>query len=170
VYSVCATKKLLDRVKEPARAVVEPTTVLGNWYATAIFTRPQAALFVNEQTLLPVFLPLAPARDLWYRFPAALSEILWALGVSDEFCAVEFEQMKECVYSATQSRSVLGVMNEFVHSVRMAPEMDFFELSLAMSYMPCGPLFKRHVSPDDETVALLRSKDIEVGARKVPRR
>jgi len=59
-------------------------------------------------------------------------------------------------------------MNEFTRSARMFPELDFFELSIAMADMPCGPLFKRHVSPDDETVGFLRSRDIEVGERQVP--
>jgi hypothetical protein len=118
----------------------------------------------------PVFLPLAPARDLWYRFPVALLDVLWALGVNDEFRAEELEQMKECTFSPTQNRSVLGVMNEFTRSSRMYSELDSFELSIAMADMPCGPLFKRHVSPDNETVAFLRSKDIEVGERQIPRR
>ncbi len=40
------------------------TTVLGTWYATVPRWRRPAALFVNEVTLLPLVLPLAPARTL----------------------------------------------------------------------------------------------------------
>lgn len=67
---VRATKKLLDRVGPPnAEPDAESTTLLGQWYATALFWRPQVALFVNELTLLPVLMPLAPAATLLNRFP-----------------------------------------------------------------------------------------------------
>jgi hypothetical protein len=39
--------------------------MLGQWYATAVFWKPQVALFVNESTLLPVLMPLAPQRPCW---------------------------------------------------------------------------------------------------------
>jgi hypothetical protein len=52
-YTIHATRKLLDRVKRPVGAPVEPATALGNWLATALFWKPQAALFVNERTFLP---------------------------------------------------------------------------------------------------------------------
>jgi hypothetical protein len=59
---VRATKKLLDRIGPPNLGEgEEPTTLLGQWYATAVFWKPQVALFVNEPTLLPVLMPLAPA-------------------------------------------------------------------------------------------------------------
>ena len=62
VYSLNATKKLRDRAKQPVLpAVADPTTWLGNWYGTVLFWRPQLALLVNEQTLFPVLMPLAPA-------------------------------------------------------------------------------------------------------------
>ncbi len=55
MYSLHCTKKLLDRIK-PSIATSPPptTTALGNWYAMALFWKPQLALFVNERTLLPV--------------------------------------------------------------------------------------------------------------------
>ena len=61
VFAIHATRKLLDRVKEPVREpVAEPSTALGNWYATAMFWRPrQVVLLVSERTLLPVLMPLA---------------------------------------------------------------------------------------------------------------
>lgn len=45
MHSILATKKLLDRVKQPVMPPVsEPTTSLGNWYATAVFWQPQVAV------------------------------------------------------------------------------------------------------------------------------
>ena len=74
---VRATKKLLDRIGPPNLDVEDhSTTLMGQWYATAMFWKPQVALFVNEPTLLPVLLPLVPAATLrcaWRPRPAALS-------------------------------------------------------------------------------------------------
>jgi hypothetical protein len=60
--------------------VDKPTTALGNWYATAIFWRPLAAVLVNETTPFQVLLPLAPATSIAARFPEALESILKVLG------------------------------------------------------------------------------------------
>src|SRR5437868_5460291 len=57
VLIVRATKKLLDRAGPPSPSDEESTTLLGQWYATALFWKPQVALFVNEPTLLPVLMP-----------------------------------------------------------------------------------------------------------------
>jgi hypothetical protein len=64
-----ATRKLLDRISPPTlRDGEQSTTRLGVWYATALSWRPQVALLINEPTLLPVLMPLAPAAT-----PAAQS-------------------------------------------------------------------------------------------------
>ena len=73
VFSIHATRKLLDRVNRPVLpAVSEPATILGNWYANVLFWKPQVVLLVNERTLLPVLMPLAPAATLAERFPEVL--------------------------------------------------------------------------------------------------
>jgi hypothetical protein len=62
VLIVRATRKLLDRIGPPDLDQGEQsTTLMGQWYATAVFWKPHVALFVNEPTLLPVLMPLAPA-------------------------------------------------------------------------------------------------------------
>jgi hypothetical protein len=72
VLIVRATKKLLDRIGPPSLGEGEQsTTLMGQWYATALFWKPQVALFVSEPTLLPVLMPLAPRGDLAGEVPAA---------------------------------------------------------------------------------------------------
>jgi hypothetical protein len=63
MFAVRGTKKFLDRVRGAAPSLdVEPASnIKGAWYATVLFWRPQVALFVNEPTCLPLFVPLAPA-------------------------------------------------------------------------------------------------------------
>lgn len=76
MFTIHATQKLRERVKAPlADPVEEPSTSLGNWYARALFWKPQVALFVNEATLLPVLMPLAPGNSLAERFPGHLGAV-----------------------------------------------------------------------------------------------
>jgi hypothetical protein len=62
VLIVRATKKLRDRIGQADLGADErSTTALGEWYATRFAWRPDVLLLVNEPTLMPVLLPLAPA-------------------------------------------------------------------------------------------------------------
>ncbi len=160
MFSIHATKKLLDRVKRPVLpAVSEPATILGNWYANVLFWKPQVALLVNERTLLPVLMPLAPAATLSERFPEALQRVLEALEVTEAFIEVEIDAMVEGRYAKTVNRSVIGIMNEF----RFLAEVyrahrgfdDLVALAVELSNTPCGPLYKRHGSPDRELDAVV---------------
>ncbi len=160
MFVVHATKKLLDRLREqPSSPVRQSTNALGSWYATALFWRPQLALFVNESTLLPVFLPLAPAATVVDRFPNALRVILEAYAVERSFVDNEIAGMTEHQVAKTASRSVVGIMNEFTFLASYAPpptnEADLIELSLSLAQTPCGPLYGRHVSPDRELQAFV---------------
>jgi len=60
---VRGTKKFLDRVGRPDASGASSAS-LGDWYANALLWRPQVALFVNAQTLLPVVVLLAPANSV----------------------------------------------------------------------------------------------------------
>lgn len=160
MFTIHATKKLLDRVPQPVMpAVSEPTTALGNWYATALFWKPQVVLLVNERTLLPVLMPLAPAATLMVRFPESLRQILWAQGSPAVFIEFESAAMTEGTYAKTANRSVVGIMNEFsflaeVHRARRGIN-DLNALAVKLSRTPCSPLYKRHTSPDRELTALV---------------
>lgn len=157
---VHATKKLRDRVTGISAQVSEnSTTALGNWYATAVFWRPQVCLFVNELTLLPVLVPLAPMTALVDRFVQGLRDVLAAHGAPEGFIVAEGAEMAEVRLAKTSNRSVVGIMNEFIFlaetfSGRGAP--DLLELSMRLAQTPCGPLYSRHGSPDRELSAFLR--------------
>lgn len=153
MLAVRCTKKLLDRVKPP---IILPSgaseVALGNWYATALFWKPQLALFVHEETLLPVLVPLAPASTLVKRFPASLAKMLSALGIDAGFIATQIAAMDEVQYAKTSNRSVLGIMNQFSYLAEDFHEHlarpDLLVLSLKLAHIPCGPLYKREVFPD----------------------
>lgn len=160
MFVVHGTKKFRDRVKRTkAEPVQQSTTALGAWYATALFWKPHVALFVNELTLLPVLMPLAPTATVLDRFPTDLAEVLREHRVDDRFVEHEVAEMSEWHLVPTSNRSVLGVMNDFAY---LAGEYaacggeGLVPLSLRLSRTPCGPLYKRHGSPDRELAWLVR--------------
>ena len=162
VLIVRATKKLLACVGPPSLGEGEQsTTLMGQWYATALFWKPQVALFVSEPTLLPVLMPLAPAATLLARFPEQLAAVLAAHGTPDAVIEEEQRQMRDPRLAKTANRSVVGIMNEFTFLAEAyrgdtaAP--DLLALAIRLAATPCGPLYSKHVSPDRELDALVRS-------------
>lgn len=152
MFTLHCTKKLLDRVRPQVDLPCKATTRLGGWYATALFWKPQMALLVNERTLLPVIMPLAPASTLGQRFPVALKDVLQALELPADFIALEIDGMREVVYAKTANRSVVGTMNEFAFLAEGYRDrngaIDPLALSLKLAHTPCGPLYKGAVFPD----------------------
>ena len=162
VLLVRGTKKVLDRLGGTTASDADRTTTrLGDWYVNVLFFKPQLALFVNEATLLPVLTPFAPAATLLERFPSTLMAHLQAHGVPRSLAEPELAEMEPCRLTTTASRSVLGVMNEFRFladtSVKLDDETDPMPLSLRLAITPCGPLHKRHGSPDRELAAVVSS-------------
>jgi hypothetical protein len=159
VFVVHGTKKFRDRVKAPAaNAEDRSTTALGDWYATVLFWKPQVALFVNEPTLLPVLMPFAPAATVLERFAVSLEAVLGSHSLSPDFIADEIDAMNEHRLTKTFNRGVVGIINEFsfLADAWRSPDRgdDLVTLSLRLARTPCGPLYKRNVSPDRELAAL----------------
>ena len=159
VLIVRATKKLLDRIGSPSLGEEESTTVMGQWYATALFWKPQVALFISEPTLLPVLMPLAPAATLLARFPRQAAATLAAHGTPQAVIDEELHQMRNYRLAKTANRSVVGIMNEFTYLAEAYRDdtPDLLALAMRLAATPCGPLYSKHVSPDRELASLLHS-------------
>lgn len=143
------TKTLLDRMSvSPSDSAVPPDAglppdSLGNWYATVLRWRPQVALLVNERTLLPVLMPLAPAKTLLQRVPRAVAEVLAAHGIADAFQRLVVAEMQSCSPAKTASRQMVGMLNEFgflADSYRQQFGADLLGISLRLAQTPCSPL------------------------------
>lgn len=143
------TKKFLDRVGPPLSEPPLSTTALGDWYATVLFWRPQAALFVNERTLLPVLVPLAPAATVSRRLSATAELVLALQGLPGSFIAHELEAMESTALAKTVNRSVVGMLNEFgyIGASWHRAAANLVDLSLRLATVPCGPLYKTHLDP-----------------------
>jgi hypothetical protein len=158
VLVVHGTKKFLERVGRPSVPADTPSsTQLGSWYATVLFWRPQVALFVNAETLVPLLLPFAPATSLLDRFVVGLDELLEHHAVSRPFIDAELSQLGEVRLAKTSNRSLLGSMNEFAYLADVdrhsAAVVDLLGLSLRLAGTPCSPLYRSHVTPHDELLA-----------------
>ncbi|MGH9918282.1 MAG: DUF6933 domain-containing protein [Nitrososphaerales archaeon] len=156
VLVIHGTRKFLIRIGGPNRDAIS-TTNLGTWYATVLFWRPQVALFVNERTLFPVMVPLAPASGVVHRFRAAVGTVLRAHEVDQSLVDHELAEMREVSFRTTSNRSVVGVMNEFAFLAgeRRDEQADLLALSYRLAHTPCGPLRKSKGFPDLELAAFL---------------
>ena len=145
MFVLRCTKKLLGGIGGQAgldRDLPESTTRMGDWTANlVIIGRQRLLLAVNNGTLLPVLLPLAPSKTFLPRFTEAVGEMLMALGIGRQKVMAEMSAMSEAILAGTNDRRVLGTMNDFG---RM---LDFYldarplvEVALHLAEAPCGPL------------------------------
>jgi uncharacterized protein DUF6933 len=162
VLIVRATKKLRQRLDMGRPHDGEPsTTLLGDWYATVLPWRPrQLILLVNEQTLLPVLMPLAPSATAPSRIGREIAATLTAHHTSAAIVDGEFVQMNDCRFAPTANGSVVGIMTEFAFLAdvyrRNDPDLDLLHMAMKLASTPCSPLYHRHTTPDRELQAFLR--------------
>ena len=89
-----------------------PSTAPGDWCATALFWRPQLPLLVNERTLLPALLRLAPASTQMQRVGPVVAQVLRLHRVGQDFVERELVAMAEVEVANTAYGSVVGTTNE----------------------------------------------------------
>jgi hypothetical protein len=145
MFSLHCTAKLRERLKQPLSDTRSPTTTrLGDWYATALFWKPQVALLVNERTLLPVLLPLAPAATLPERIAPAVAQVLQRHGIARDEIERDVREMAEVEIAKTANRSVVGTMNEFEFLAEVYRDhsgiADLPELAMRLADTPCGAI------------------------------
>ena len=143
VLVVRATQKLLQRVGPPTLQDGEwSTTLFGEWYATALFWKPQVALLINETTLLPVLMPLAPAATLPSRIAQQIATVLALHGTPPGIIDIELQRMRPCRIARTANRSAVGIMTEFTRLADVYRDgdrnPDLPDLEMRLTPTPCG--------------------------------
>lgn len=173
MFTLRCTQKLLRRgLTESPHGELAPTTLLGDWYANVLVTRPQhLVLCVSEQTLLPVIVPAKSAGTLPDRLLDALPPILSALAIPAASVQAERDHMREHRVGRTASKHVLGSLNELMflleHCLHHHPEWSHLEHSLRLAQTPCKLV--EYSRPDRATQALFMSSAAVAKAR-VPTR
>jgi hypothetical protein len=137
------TRKLLDRLNTPTAPAARSTTRLGDWFAQPVSVgRVRLILCVSAKTLFPVVLPARNLRALGATLSAGVGELLYACGVPDAEILDEQQRMSDVVFAATNSRVVLGSMNDFAQLLQdgWRAEEQCLSVSLWLAGTPCAPL------------------------------
>ena len=146
------TQKLLRRLPgsdwEPSR---RSSTVLGDWCGNLLFLGPRRILiFISQHSRLPVLLPARDLARLPAVFPLAVSDVLRGVGVPTPHITRELEAMSEARFAPTNSRSLLGSLNDFTLHIRWwfatRRERPLLEMALELSETPVSPLRYEHPS------------------------
>jgi len=99
-------------------------------------------LLVNEQTLLPVIVPLAPSATFVHRIPFEVTRMLQAMGLSHDPWEAELLGWKSAAICKTANRSLLGTMNEFCFLAQVYRDHkdlhDPLSISMTLAGTPCG--------------------------------
>ena len=169
MFTLRCTHKLLRRgLTESPHGEVAPTTLLGDWYANVLVTRPQhLVLCISERTLLPMIVPAKNAGTLPARLLEALPPILSALAIPPASARTECDHMREHRVGRTAGKRVLGSLNELMflleHSLHHHPEWTHGQHSLWLAQTPCKLV--EYSAPDRATQALFMSSAAVAKAR-----
>lgn len=154
------TQKLLARLRGviDAEGEAAPTSVLGDWHATLLFTRPeQAILCVNDRSRLPLLVPARGLAGFGGRLEESLAILLDRLGAPERAVEREIAALRELRIARTRDRSVLGSINDFrfayEHTHHLHPDWDLGEWSWRLAHTPCGPL--KYAWPKEVALGLL---------------
>jgi hypothetical protein len=170
MFTLRCTQKLLRRgIPAPATEDTTPSTLLGDWYANILFSKPQQlVLCISERTLLPVIVPAKDIRQLASRVREMAITVLTELGIDAAAVKAEAERMQSSLVGRTANKRVLGSLNDFMfqleHGLHMAPERSLLEHALWLAETPCKPI--EYASPDRATIALFNSSSVIQGARE----
>ena len=114
------TAKLLKAMKaKPVAEPVPPSNRLGEWTANLIrVSQVQLVLAVSEPTRFGVVIDAVPYKLIPERFAQALFKALLHLEVPADMAAAEAESMRDMQLAASNSRSVLGTLNQFAVQIK----------------------------------------------------
>lgn len=138
------TKKVASRLRRPLLETVAPASnILGDWYVNLhIIRRQHILMLVSERTLLPVLIPAKDAQSFPTRFPLALGSMLFLLGISNDKIEAELKHMGKWQFAKTDSRQILGSMNDFAHMLDtyLDGNQDLESLAIKLAKSPCSPI------------------------------
>ena len=138
------TQKMLKRVGPPDRNLPASTTRLGDWSANLVGVGHQRfVLLVAERTRLPILLLARELKSIRLPRVDALVHVLLSLNVAALSVRRELAEMRDGAFATTNSRSVLGTMNDFSDATwwrcRDEPDTDPLAVSLWLAETPMQP-------------------------------
>lgn len=139
----CTNKYLKFYDITPSNLSVVSEAIFGEWYVNIIPTfRGDALLFVNNPTMLSVVMPVVWVTDVESDFRKRVLDLYRRLSFHSIVITHESDELDAFVYTKTQSRSVLGCMNDIADQLqgwaeRLVPgagdTLQSFELAMSQS-------------------------------------
>jgi hypothetical protein len=158
------TLRCTQRLLSPMKASPDPsppasTGRLGDWYAHYLIVhRQHLVLAVSERTLLPVVLSAAPISTVIPRLVEAVGDVLGSLGIPGAEVELELKEMRDVIVGKTESRSVLGSINDFAWLLEAYLEGGaYLETALKLAEAPCRPI--GWANPGEMTREVLAGSD-----------
>jgi Domain of unknown function (DUF6933) len=129
MFFLHCTKKAQDRLKvKPTECSQDSTTRLGDWHCHEFTaSRRKYLVFVNEQTLLPVVIPvkgLEITAEYLELFKQRLFKTFIFMNLPDDKFMPELLEMDDVNFAKTSNRSVIGSMNEIIADARFLSEIQ----------------------------------------------
>jgi hypothetical protein len=161
------TGKLATALPVSARHGAHSDTALGDWYVNRLIVdRRPLLLFVTARGLLPTLLPARDVSSLPGRLSAVASARLRRLGIAQPIIDAEVAAMSPVAVDATNDRSVVGIMVDFVKSIPYFLErgawddstLPFVEARLAKTPCHAGKRHEDVVFPDQRAPELLLAR------------
>jgi hypothetical protein len=134
-----ATQRLLKNSGiKPAAEAPETTAALGDWFSTSMVLpgRRPVVLYVSSATLLAVLVPGRAIHTTLPGFRNRLPALLDRLGLPGEWIDHVIGEAAEHVIARTNSRRMLGIMNDIVATVPYHPDESLDELELRLADTP----------------------------------
>lgn len=150
------TAKLLKAMKATPVANPAPATSrLGDWHANLIrVSRTQLVIAVNDATRFGIVVDAAPYADIPLRIAQRLFNTLQFIGVPADLAAEEAHTMESMRLAATNSKSVLGTLNQYTFEVErdLRERLAFSAVALTQrltSTIVCNP---KHIGAPTDRV------------------
>ena len=116
------TQKLLKLSKiKPEQEISAPDAPLGEWYANVIsLTYPgqSAVIYTHNPSRLTVIVKGRSIKTTIEKFEPCLLKLLQRLGADDYLLKTQQVRMREVHIGKTESRSLLGSMNDIVFQIQ----------------------------------------------------
>lgn len=162
MFTICCTQKLFKRTRLPVEPLeANSSNALGNWYADLLFLgHNQMLLFVNENSRLAIITPAKDARALVRHLSQYLAEFLQVMQVPQAWINAEIGEMQQARFSKTNSRSILGTMNDYRYQIEyvLYRQGESSPLDLTMHLRDCPSSALKYESPYSETIRLMRKQ------------
>ena len=161
-----ATQKVLRRLPPIAPEEGVSNNALGDWFVTRLVVDRQPLLIlVSGSSLLPILEPARDVRSLPIRLPLIVKQRLERLGIHRSLIAPEVESMHDVQVAATNDRSVVGTMVDFVKAVPYYLPLggrwgqhELHDAEAKLEVTPCRCKGRDTVFPDREALTLLAAR------------